>query len=684
MCCGARCSSSRVVSVFGVALAVLVLTTAEAHAQSVTLSIRRFIDATGTVTSSPAGISCTTAKFNPVGQCSATFPVGTVVTLTAVPGEQNTFEGWTGGVCVEPGTCQDAPLCAGTGTCQVTLTQDFEVWAHFVATRYPVTIVATGNGSGNIHETPGETVGTPPLACVIRKGQTQTSLGSTCTTTVAYNSVVVLSFETSTDATNRLQYSSECPDQDGGGTCNARITGPTTITATIVAAEFRVKSAGGTGTGTVTSDVGTNCVVTSAGVSGVCGRIYDDGTPSLVTLVATPAEGSRFVGWSGACTSDPCTVFAAHPPNVPEAVALFEALPENTVKLVVNGIAGFGRGRVTSSPAGIDCDFSDPAKTIGTGTCLAIFRFGTTVQLTATPRDGTKVLGFTGDCASQATTCTVIMYHDRSATVQLDPARFPVTIVASGNGSGRVVGTVPDGTGKIDCTVTSGLATGTGCTALYPFGSTLFILGASEENTRFVGFSVPPCTVATSCSATVTGPLSITATFQLVDGSPIALTVVGVGTGRGIVTAAPGSTQCSFNGVLPDNSCTITYAQPTQVTLTASPQFGSTFGGWTGDMCSGTDLTCTFILSAATAVSVNFISPHSAHDLGLALIGGATLSPNDRAGLDRLGNQNGVYDLGDLLAYLDRTGQKLTATEAAAVMAVPTAPSTARTTRRVP
>jgi hypothetical protein len=170
----------------------------------------------------------------------------------------------------------------------------------------------------------------------------------------------------------------------------------------------------------------------------------------------------------------------------------------------------------------------------------------------------------------------------------------------------------------------------------------------------------------------------------LVNGSPIALTIAGVGTGRGIVTAAPGTTQCSFNGVLPDNSCTVTYAQPTQVTLTASPQFGSTFGGWTGDACSGTDLTCTFTISAATTVSVNFISPHSAHDLGLALIGGFTLPPNDRAGLDRLGNQNGVYDLGDLLAFLDRTGQKLTATEAAAVMAVPTAPSTARTTRRVP
>jgi hypothetical protein len=33
---------------------------------------------------------------NPVGPCGTNFPAGTVVTLTAVPGVQNTFEGWTG------------------------------------------------------------------------------------------------------------------------------------------------------------------------------------------------------------------------------------------------------------------------------------------------------------------------------------------------------------------------------------------------------------------------------------------------------------------------------------------------------------------------------------------------------------------------------------------------------------
>ena len=34
--------------------------------------------------------------------------------------------------------------------------------------------------------------------------------------------------------------------------------------------------------------------------------MFDDG--SQVTLTATPDPGSRFAGWSGDCTSDPCTV----------------------------------------------------------------------------------------------------------------------------------------------------------------------------------------------------------------------------------------------------------------------------------------------------------------------------------------------------------------------------------------
>ncbi len=52
----------------------------------------------GTVNSSPAGISCGLT-------CTASFNSGTVITLTATPAAGVTFGGWTGGGCSATGTC---------------------------------------------------------------------------------------------------------------------------------------------------------------------------------------------------------------------------------------------------------------------------------------------------------------------------------------------------------------------------------------------------------------------------------------------------------------------------------------------------------------------------------------------------------------------------------------------------
>ena len=42
-----------------------------------------------------------------------------------------------------------------------------------------------------------------------------------------------------------------------------------------------------------------------------------------------------------------------------------------------------------------------------------------------------------------------------------------------------------------------------------------------------------------------------------------------------------------------------------------------------------------------------------------SIFGTATMSPDVVGYLDNQGNKNGVYDLGDVLAYLDRTRQRL-------------------------
>ncbi len=66
---------------------------------------------TGTVTSAPAGITCSLV-------CTATFAAGTSVTLTATPGAGSVFAGWSG-------------ACSGSASCTVVLDQARAVTARF-------------------------------------------------------------------------------------------------------------------------------------------------------------------------------------------------------------------------------------------------------------------------------------------------------------------------------------------------------------------------------------------------------------------------------------------------------------------------------------------------------------------------------------------------------------------------
>jgi hypothetical protein len=66
----------------------------------------------------------------------------------------------------------------------------------------------------------------------------------------------------------------------------------------------------------------------------------------------------------------------------------------------------------------------------------------------------------------------------------------------------------------------------------------------------------------------------------------------------GTVTSAPTGIDCGA-------TCTGTFAIGTSVVLTAAAETGSTFGGW-GGACTGTSLTCTVTLSAATTVTAAF------------------------------------------------------------------------------
>jgi hypothetical protein len=77
-----------------------------------------------------------------------------------------------------------------------------------------------------------------------------------------------------------------------------------------------------------------------------------------------------------------------------------------------------------------------------------------------------------------------------------------------------------------------------------------------------------------------------------------AVTVEKSGTGLGTVTSNPAGISCGDN-------CSESYDSGTQVTLTATPQAGSTFDGWSGGGCSGTG-SCTITLNSDVTVTATF------------------------------------------------------------------------------
>jgi aryl-phospho-beta-D-glucosidase BglC (GH1 family) len=220
---------------------------------------------TGTVTSSPAGVSCGST-------CSASFASGTSVTLTAAATSGSTFAGWSG-------------ACTGTGTCTVSMASAQSVTATFnpSANNNTLTVTKAGAGTGTVTSSPAG------ISC-----------GSTCSASFASGTSVTLT-AAATGGSTFAGWSGACT---GTGTCTVSLTAGQSVTATFnpsVNNQALTVTRAGTGTGTVTSSpAGISCGTT-------CSASFASGTS--VTLTAAAASGSTFVGWSGACTgTGTCTV----------------------------------------------------------------------------------------------------------------------------------------------------------------------------------------------------------------------------------------------------------------------------------------------------------------------------------------------------------------------------------------
>lgn len=351
---------------------------------------------TAQVTSTPAGIDCRSEASGEVvggGACSADFPSGTVVTLTATPLYGGTLDGWV-------------EACAGQGaTCRLEMTRALMTSPKVIARTFTLTIRGTGNASGFIFNI--DHLARPPLACSIGPGGVTKG---TCETDYPAFQRVFLSSDFGLFQSATRYFGCGVEPFDIG--CRVVMDGPRTVFAGWVAAGEIIVFGGGDGAGTVSG--GTlghvlNCTITGTDTSGACSTIWDRSfPPNSVTLTATPTGNSVFAGWSGGCSGTGACVLPILAFDSTKVVATFTVLSH----VVSIASAGSGSGKVTSNPAKLECVITSGVAGLG---CSTGFSSGTAVTLTADPTGGSTFDGWTGACSGAQPACAIVVTADTRA-----------------------------------------------------------------------------------------------------------------------------------------------------------------------------------------------------------------------------------------------------------------------------
>jgi LmbE family N-acetylglucosaminyl deacetylase len=537
--------------------------TATFDLESHLLTVTKSGAGSGTVTSSPAGISCGAT-------CAASFDHGIEVTLTAAPAAGSEFKGWSG-------------ACAGSGSCKVAMSAAKSVGAEFAPVpKFALSVSTSGNGSGTVTSSPAG------ISCP-----------SDCEQ--AYEQGTKVTLSPSPAAGSEFKgWSGACA---GAGACEV-----TMSAARSVSAEFALQrhaltvTKSGAGSGTVTSSpAGISCGAT-------CGAAFDHGTE--VTLTATPAAGSFFVGWSGACAgSGTCKVTMSSAKSVGVEFAL---VPKFNLAVSTQGN---GSGTVTSSPAGINC----PAD------CEQAYEQGTKVTLSPSPAAGSEFKGWSGACAG-AGACEVTMSAARSVSAEFALQRHALTVTKSGAGSGTVTSSP------------AGISCGAACGAAFDHGTLVKLAAApAADSEPAVWTGCDQVNGSNECEVTMGADEEVVASFPLLHHAP--MTVTKIGSGAGTVTSSPAGIDCG-------SECTAEYLEGTVVTLAGAAGFGSKDVVW--EACPGTvnaSNQCEATMSQARSATARFDLER--HPLVVTKTGsGSATVTSSPAGIDCGVNCSASFDHG--------------------------------------
>jgi len=419
------------------------------------------------------------------------YPDGSSVQLTAVPAAGWLFSGWSG------------DLTGSTNPTNLTMNANKTVTATFVQAR---TLTVTVVGSGTVAKSPD-------------------------LTSYPNGSSVQL---TATPAAGWL-FSGWSGDLTGStNPANLTMNANKAVTATFVQARTLTVNVVGSGTVSKSPDL----------------TAYPNG--SSVQLTATPAAGWLFSGWSGALTgsTNPATLTMDANKTV---TATFVQARTLTVTVV-------GSGTVAKSPN------------------LSTYPNGSSVQLTATPDPGWVFSGWSGALTGSTNPATLTMDADKAVTATFVQARtLTVTVVGSGT-----VAKSPN------------LAT-------YPNGSSVQLTATPDPGWIFSGWSGALTGSTNPATLTMDADKAVTATF--VQARSLTVNVVGSGT----VAKSPDLA---------------TYPNGSSVQLTATPDPGWVFSGWSGDL-TGSSNPANLTMDADKTVTATFVQMRS---LTVNVVGSGTVA----------------------------------------------------------
>jgi phospholipase C len=264
------------------------------------------------------------------------------------------------------------------------------------------------------------------------------------------------------------------------------------------------------------------------------------------------------------------------------------------------GVSSQAVGAAASSPAPTVTITANPTSiTKGSSSVLTVIAKNATA-ITITGTNGSKRTMAAGGGAVSVSPTSGTTYT-ATATGAGGTASASVTItITTGSTSGAPTVTITAN----PTSITKGSSTVMTVTAKNATAVTITGTNGSKRTTAAGGGSITASpTSTTTYTATATGSggtasASVTITVGTTS-SPIQLAVNSAGSGAGTLTSSPAGIDCP-------GSCTASFAKGTAVVLTATPDSGSTFLGWSGP-CTGT-ATCNLTLGANTTATATFES----------------------------------------------------------------------------